>query len=74
MFLTTVESRTTAVMTRIITRFVKPGSIIYTDEWRAYLAIPELPGYSYTHRTVNHSQHFITPEGVHTNHIEGKFY
>jgi IS1 family transposase len=40
-FLTTVVDRTAETMEDVITRFVKPGSIIHTDNWRAYNQIPE---------------------------------
>ena len=42
---------------------------IWTDEWRAYRGIPTWGpvGIPFTHRTVNHSQHFVDPvTGVNT--------
>ena len=42
----------------IITQYIRPGSTIISDEWRAYSNI----GVSgYTHLTVNHSQNFVNP-------------
>ena len=36
----------------------RPGSVIYSDEWRAYSSLSTI---SYTHKTVNHSQKFCGP-------------
>ena len=75
-FLTTVSDRTASTIADIITRFVLPGSIIYTDCWRAYNVIEQL-GHNIRHYTVNHSQNFtaIHEDGthVHTNTIEGNY-
>lgn len=58
----------------IIEEHVAEGSIIYTDCWKAYDAIPKVLGMD--HMTVNHSKHFKDPvkdpeTGVDTNIIEG---
>lgn len=71
MFMITVERRTMPVMNRIITRFVKPGSIIYTDCFLGYNDIENL-GQQYIHKTVNHSIGFLIDD-IHTNTIEGKY-
>lgn len=69
-FLKVVHNRTAETLHDIISRHVAPGSIVYTDLWRGYTGISELN--NITHRTVNHSQHFVDPiTGVHTNTIEG---
>lgn len=32
-----------------------------------------MPDCNYTHKKVNHSKHFVDPEGTHTNTIEGQW-
>src|SRR5271154_3427583 len=69
MFATSVQDRTQETLLDVITRHVAPGSIIHTDLWRGYYGLDTI---GMTHRTVNHSRHFVDPEtGVHTNTIEG---
>lgn len=69
MFATSVQDRTQETLLDVISRHVAPGSIIHTDLWRGYSGLDTI---GMTHRTVNHSRHFVDPEtGVHTNTIEG---
>lgn len=65
-----VPDRKAETLTQLITNYVAPGSVIYTDLWRGYSQISGIN--NYTHSTVNHSKNFKDPQtGVHTNTIEG---
>lgn len=68
-FLVTVERRNRAVLERVVSRFIKHGSIIHTDCWAAYNGLGELD-LEFEHRTVYHSIGFSI-DGIHTNTIEG---
>jgi transposase-like protein len=68
-FVEVVEDRSAVTLRDIISRRVKPGSIVHTDLWRGY---SNLEDFGVTHETVNHSLHFKDPmTGIHTNTIEG---
>ena len=50
--------------------FVKPGTTIISDCWKAYSRIDKL-GKEYKHMIVNHDLHFVDPKtGAYTNAIE----
>lgn len=70
-FLVPVERRNASTLLPIIQKYILPGSIIMSDQWKAYGKINELPEI-YDHYTVNHSKNFVDPEsGAHTQTIEG---
>jgi len=70
-FAVPVQNRNAQTLLAIIQRYVRPGSIIYTDCWRGYRT-NELTALGYHHSTVNHSDNFVDTETqVHTNTIEG---
>jgi len=55
----------------LLQRHVKPGTIIYSDMWKAY---NNLEHHGYFHGVVNHSKNFKDPyTGVHTNTIESNW-
>ena len=51
-------------------RFIRPGTTIISDFWKAYDCIPDVPGANYKHEKANDSKEFVCPDGVHTNNIE----
>lgn len=64
-----ISQRNAAVLESVITKHVKKGTEIWTDNWRGY---NNLKNIGYTHKTVNHSRFFKDPiTGVCTNHVEG---
>ena len=71
-FMMVVPDRSKNTLMPIITQYIRPGTTIISDEWRAYCDI----GVSgYTHLTVNHSQNFVNPRtGAHTNGVEAGYW
>ena len=58
-----------AALLHIIQQHVAPGTIIHSDEWRAYSRVQSFPNVS-SHQTVNHSVQFVNPvTGVHTENV-----
>ena len=65
-----VQWRDAVTLLPIIQGHVRPGTIIYSDQWSVYRRVGVLPNVS-SHSTVNHSLHFKDPvTGVHTNNME----
>ena len=68
-FMDVVEDRSAATLIPIIQCYIWPGSVIISDEWRAYSTLSSL---GYTHQIVNPSNTFMDPStGAHTNSTEG---
>lgn len=63
-----VHRRDQDTLLPIIKRYIKEGSVIHSDEWRAYLCLSDE---GYQHATVNHTEEFRSESGVCTNNIEG---
>ncbi|CAH0722178.1 unnamed protein product, partial [Brenthis ino] len=62
----------------LIQKHIAPGTEIWTDCWKAYEGLADIPGKNYTHKTVNHSSmgvgRFVEPtSGVNTQAIEGSW-
>lgn len=65
-----VGSRDAATLLPLIQQHVRPGTTVWSDEWRAYRRVQSLPAVG-QHQSVNHSVNFVDPvSGVHTQHIE----
>lgn len=63
-----VERRSRGHLVPLITHHVRLGSLIISEEWRAYRILPAL---GYNHHTDNHSRWYVDPHtGAHTQHIE----
>ena len=69
-FFVTVSDRSAATLIPIIKRWILPGSVIASDCWKAYSS---LQSEGYIHETVNHSLHFVSETGTHTNNIESRW-
>ena len=50
----------------------RPGTVIYSDEWRAYFRIDQIPGGNYSHETMNYSQRFVDPVYNRHSHSTGR--
>ena len=63
------ENRSKETLIPLIQKYTKPGSIIYSDSWRAYNSISD---YGFQHFTINHSENFVDPQNphIHTQTIE----
>ena len=65
-----LEHRDAATLVPIIQQHIRPGSIVYSDEWSSYQSLNAATGL--VHNTVNHSLHFVDPTtGAHTQGVEG---
>ena len=64
----TVQTRSHYDVLPHMTKFIKRGSKVYTDDWRGYLALTERFGFE--HDLVNHSAHEYVRGDTHTNTIE----
>lgn len=68
MFMECVERRDAETLTGIIKRWVKPGTTVHSDCWKAYSGMEQM---GYIHKTVNHSREFLNREtGACINRIE----
>ena len=69
-YMEVVQKRDAPTLLPIIQAHIAPGSVVHSDQWRAYSQVSSLPGIA-AHNTVNHSINFVEPvTGVHTQHVE----
>ena len=65
-----VDTRYTEMSLPIINSNLEPGSIVHTDEWRAYRGIMQI---GLKHITIDLSGNFVEPESeVHTQHVKSQ--
>lgn len=72
-FMVPVHRRRAIDLLPHISTYIRPGSTIGSDKWRAYRRIRILQhrGLMYRHLTVNHRHHFVDPlTGFHTQLVE----
>uniref|UniRef100_A0A0N4WFM2 DDE_Tnp_IS1595 domain-containing protein n=1 Tax=Haemonchus placei TaxID=6290 RepID=A0A0N4WFM2_HAEPC len=68
-FLRLVRRRNAPTLLRLIGKFIRPGTTIISDCWRAYSQIAALPN-AYRHLQVNHQLNFVDPQtGAHTQNV-----
>ncbi|XP_077967707.1 uncharacterized protein LOC144421954 [Styela clava] len=60
---------TKEMMEQLIVNHIADGTTIWSDMFLSYNDIENL-GRGYTHRAINHSYMYVTPEGHHTQNIE----
>ena len=66
-----VERRDIATLDPIITKCIRPGTEVFTDDWAAYRGMAGRINNVAAHRVVVHARHFVDPvTGVHTQEIE----
>ena len=61
--------RNVRTLRKEITKRMEQGTTMTTNCWAPYVNIAQELGLR--HYKVNHSQEFVTVNGVHTNHVEG---
>ena len=64
-----VQNRDAATLLPIIQAHSENGTIVHSDQWAAYRHVASIPQVA-RHETLNHSVHFVSPTGVHTQHVE----
>ena len=69
-FIQVIQQRDSVTLLPIIEEHIAPGTIMHSDEWKAYRRVSELPHVS-SHEVVNHSMNFVDlASSVHAQNIE----
>ena len=67
-FFVPVPSRGADVLLEVINTWIRPGTTIISDCWKAYSCLSDE---GFVHQSVNHSMNFVDPHsGAHTQNIE----
>ena len=66
-FMVVVPDRTKFTLLPIIQKYIRSGSTIMSDEWKAYFDMSRLPS-GYQHLTVNHSKSCVDPNTCRCSH------
>ena len=68
-FMVRVPDRSKATLVPIVIKHIRHGSIIMSDEWRAYVTLADQ---GYEHHTICHKYNFVDPDDdrIHTQNIE----
>jgi len=67
-FMVLVPDRTAATLMPLVEQYIRPGSTIISDQWRAYLGIQAA---GFPHETVIHSRNFVDPDTLaHTKTVK----
>jgi len=73
-FAVVVENHEATTLEDIIHTYIKLGSIVITDCWKAYSKVGKMEAdgkLAYIHMTINHTETFVDPvTGVYTNTIK----
>ena len=61
---------------QLVKDFITVDTGVKTDEWKGYLILSRLSSRTtlYTQNIVKYKDHFVDPDGTHTNGIDGMWY
>lgn len=71
-FIVPVERRNTETIVRVLSENILPGTLVITDQWRAYSSAFRILN-NLNYETINHSINFVDPlrSDIHTQNVEG---
>lgn len=65
-----LKAESTNEVVQVVKRYVAPGTVIHTDDGKAFSSLNSL---GYKHKTVRHSAEYSTDDGVNNNQAEAFF-